>query len=142
MIFKKLAIVFIFIWIGFVSAISFMEAWLKFRAALVTLPIGLSIGRLIFSALNKVEWGFVLVTAGSLVFSKDPLTFFQKTLFVFVVLILLLQTFWLLPALKVRAEIVLSGGVLTRSFVHFYYLFLEIVKVVSLFLLGFSILKK
>ena len=44
-----------FIWAGFVCAISFMEAWLKFRAPGVTLPVGLSIGRLIFSALNKVE---------------------------------------------------------------------------------------
>ena len=38
-----LAILSTFIWIGFVSAISFMEAWLKFRASGVTLPIGLGI---------------------------------------------------------------------------------------------------
>lgn len=43
----------IFLWLGFVCAISFMEAWLKFRAPHVTLVIGLSIGRLIFSALKN-----------------------------------------------------------------------------------------
>jgi len=45
-----------FLWIGFVGAISFMEAWLKFRAEGITMPLGLSIGRLVFDALNKVEW--------------------------------------------------------------------------------------
>ena len=42
-----------FLWIGFICAISFMETRLKFRAPGVTLPIGLSIGKLVFRALNK-----------------------------------------------------------------------------------------
>lgn len=46
----------VFVWLGFVCAISFMEAWLKFRAPGITLPLGLGIGRLVFAALNKVEW--------------------------------------------------------------------------------------
>jgi len=37
-----------FVWIGFVCAISFMEAWLKFRAPGITVPLGLGIGRLVF----------------------------------------------------------------------------------------------
>ncbi|HQO86046.1 MAG TPA: hypothetical protein PKX84_00190, partial [Bacteroidia bacterium] len=44
------------LWIGFVSAISFMEAWLKFRAPGITIPLGLGIGRLVFNVLNKIEW--------------------------------------------------------------------------------------
>lgn len=51
-----IALVCVFVWVGFVCAISFMEAWLKFRAEGVTLPIGLGIGRLVFQALNRVEW--------------------------------------------------------------------------------------
>ena len=43
-----LALAGVFLWIGFVSAISFMEAWLKFRAPGVTLTLGLGIGRLVF----------------------------------------------------------------------------------------------
>ena len=50
-----------FLWIGFVCAISFMEAWLKFRAPGITRPLGLGIGRLVFKALNKVEWFFAFV---------------------------------------------------------------------------------
>lgn len=40
-------------WIGFVCAISFLEAWLQFQTPGVTLPIGLGIGKLVFGALNK-----------------------------------------------------------------------------------------
>jgi hypothetical protein len=45
----------IFVWVGLVLAISFLEAPLKFRAPGVTIPIGLGIGRLVFRALNTVE---------------------------------------------------------------------------------------
>jgi uncharacterized membrane protein (DUF485 family) len=56
-----IALICTFLWIGFVCAISFMEAWLKFRAPGITVPLGLGIGRLIFNALNKVELVFALV---------------------------------------------------------------------------------
>jgi hypothetical protein len=42
-----------FLWIGFVCAISFMEAWLKFRAPGIMLPLGLCIGKLVFNALKN-----------------------------------------------------------------------------------------
>ena len=44
-----------FVWLGMVTAISFVEAPLKFRAPGVTLQIGLGIGRLVFRALNIAE---------------------------------------------------------------------------------------
>lgn len=58
-----LALPSIFLWIGFVCAISFMEAWVKFRAPGVTLPLGLGIGSLVFKALNKAEWVFAILMA-------------------------------------------------------------------------------
>ncbi|MBQ0896551.1 hypothetical protein KBX37_26255 [Micromonospora sp. U56] len=48
------------LWLGMVIAISLIEAPLKFRAPGVSLPIGLGIGRLVFRALNAVE--FVLLS--------------------------------------------------------------------------------
>lgn len=39
----------VFVWLGMVLAVSFIEAPLKFRAPGVTLPIGLGIGRLSFA---------------------------------------------------------------------------------------------
>lgn len=48
----------IFLWSGCILTISFMESWLKFRAPGVILPIGLSIGKMMFNTLNKIEWFF------------------------------------------------------------------------------------
>lgn len=43
------------LWLGFVLAISGMEAWLKFQAPFCPRPFALDIGRTIFPALNSVE---------------------------------------------------------------------------------------
>lgn len=131
----------IFIWIGFVCAISFMEAWLKFRAELVTLPIGLSIGRIVFGALNKIEWFFAIWIVGFLLIRRDRLKLSQWLLFALPLCLLVIQTLWLLPALNERAATFLSGGKPPPSFTHFYYLFLEVVKVICLFVFGLSLIK-
>ena len=51
----SVAVAAVFVWLGMVLAISFLEAPLKFRAPGVTLPLGLGIGRLVFRALNICE---------------------------------------------------------------------------------------
>lgn len=132
----------IFIWIGFVCAISFMEAWLKFRAPDVTLQIGLSIGRVVFSGLNKVEWVLAAIVIATFAFRKVRFSFFQLIFFSLPVVILLIQTFFLLPLLFERVDIVLSGQKPVPSHIHFYYLFLEVLKVVSLFAVGVSLFKE
>lgn len=48
------------LWLGFVLAISGMEAWLKFQAPFCPRPFALDIGRTIFPALNAVEMGLCL----------------------------------------------------------------------------------
>lgn len=53
-----LIIAVVLFWAVFVSSISFMEAWIKFQADGVTLPVGLSIGKKVFKTLNSVEWIF------------------------------------------------------------------------------------
>lgn len=50
-----------FVWVGMVLGISFLEAPLKFRAPGITVPIGLGIGRLVFTALNRIELVFAIV---------------------------------------------------------------------------------
>ena len=67
---QPLGIISVFIWVGMIIAISFMEAWLKFRAPGVTLPIGLGIGRLVFGALNRVEWILAVVVTAGMLFGK------------------------------------------------------------------------
>lgn len=109
-----------------------MEAWLKFQAPQVTLAIGLGIGKIIFQALNRVEW--VLAATTALLLLKAPNT--KKGLFYLPVTLLLLQTVVLLPILNERADALAAGITLPPSWVHPVYLITEVVKVVSLFLFG------
>jgi hypothetical protein len=66
------AVAAVFIWLGMVLAISFLEAPLKFRAPNVTLPIGLGIGRLVFRALNTVEVALAIVILATTLASPPP----------------------------------------------------------------------
>lgn len=133
---KSLALPSVFLWIGFVCAISFMEAWLKFRAPGVTLPIGLGIGRLVFQALNKMEWIFA-VTILIRFIVDHPIKINQSIVsFGSAFLILLIQTVWILPTLDYRAELQIQGLTAPHSNMHFYYIGFEILKVASLLILG------
>jgi hypothetical protein len=131
----------VFIWIGFVCSISFMEAWLKFRPENVTLPIGLSIGRLIFGALNKVEWVLAIIVTIHIFLRKDKMQFFNLIFFIIPVILLIIQTFVILPALNERVDIILSGQEPLPSLIHFYYLTMEVIKVSCLFIFGITIFK-
>ena len=130
----------IFLWIGFVGAISFMEAWLKFRAPGVTLPIGLSIGSLVFNALNKVEWVFTLLIALDLLLLSKNRMRLILALFSVVLVILVIQTFWLLPALDARIALYVEGAEVQRSPLHVYYIAVELIKVAALLIAGIRIL--
>lgn len=128
-------------WSGCVVAISFMESWLKFRASGVTLPIGLSIGRLVFNALNKMEWFFAAVLVAGYFFNKVPIDYSGFILFAIAVCLLIIQTFWLLPALDMRANIVISGKTAAASSLHWYFVIAEVIKLASLIALGFQLFK-
>jgi hypothetical protein len=127
----------LFFWAGFVSSISFMEAWLKFQAPGVTLATGLSIGKLIFTALNRVEWLFLVLLAihSILSFKKLPLRHFYLSAAVFV--FLAVQTFWLLPELSHRAEQIIAGNTPGESIAHLLFGITEVLKVITLIYLGF-----
>lgn len=133
---NSVALSLVFIWIGFVCAISFMEAWLKFTAPGITLPLGLGIGRIVFSALNHVEWSIILVMIISIFFKKEHLTDADKLALIIALVILLLQTFILLPGLDSRAEAIIAGKELSKSNLHIYYVISEVIKVFCLVVYG------
>jgi|SRR5690606_3611767 len=137
----KISIGSIYLWLGFVLAISFLEAWLKFQAPGITIPLGLGIGRLVFFALNKIEWLF----AALILFTQLKSGNWIKTRnnWITLLIILLLQTFWLLPLLDIRAEEVMqmTTSEIEPSNLHYYYVALEIIKVLILFTFGRKIFK-
>lgn len=137
----ELILVATILWIGFVAAISFMEAWLKFRAPGVTLQLGLGIGQLVFKALNKVELvlAFTIGIIGFL--TQDSWNGLEYVLYFIALGVLLLQTFWLLPVLDKRIKAHLDNLPLPKSNSHFIYVAAELVKVFSLVMCAVHILR-
>lgn len=127
----KVATAAVFLWLGMVLAISFVEAPLKFRAPGVTLRIGLGIGRLVFRALNVFEYVFAVVISFAL-FSHETPTSLNIAMFI-AVGALLTQGIVVRPLLARRTSAVLDGGEAEqRSGAHFAYVALELVKVIGL----------
>jgi|SRR5690554_4339564 len=136
-----IALAITFIWIGFLLSISFMESWVKFQAEGVTLPVGLSIGKLVFGILNKLEWLFFIIII-SFIFKKIALVKSHPNLLTALFIILILQTFWLLPILDQRADWLIQNQTIASSNEHLYYIFFELIKLVILFIFGISLLKE
>lgn len=135
MLFRVLQIAIPFIWFGAVAAISFMETPLKFTAPDITLPLGLGIGRVVFQALNRAE----IVMAVLMIFAiyyRRPKTKSPLALFGTVLLLLILQTVWLLPVLGIRTDMILNGQTPPPSSLHLVYIVFEAVKLVLLFATG------
>ncbi|UOG74778.1 hypothetical protein MTX78_22005 [Hymenobacter tibetensis] len=124
----------LFVWAGLVAGISFLEAPLKFTAPNITVPLGLGIGRIVFAALNKAELVLAALAAGSALYLRVP----ARLGFLLAVVggILLLQTFWLLPGLDVRAQALLAGRPAPPNSLHLLYIGLEVVKLLGLLLAG------
>ncbi|MCA0429635.1 MAG: hypothetical protein LCH32_03960 [Bacteroidetes bacterium] len=127
------SIAIIYLWVGFVCAISFMEAWLKFKAPGVNIQIGLGIGRLVFGALNKVEWFFALSILIVFYANKHTILSINNLFYFIAFIILITQTLWLLPALDERAELRIQGKNIENSFLHVYYVLFEFIKIIALF---------
>jgi hypothetical protein len=132
------AVAAIFVWLGMVLAISFVETPLRFRAPGVTLQIGLGIGRKVFRALNGCELLLAAVLAIAFVVEPAPVgCVFAAAV---AVLMLLAQVLLVRPRLTRRSDAVLAGGEGPRSRAHWVYVGLEIVKVAALVIAGILLL--
>ena len=131
----------IFIWIGFICAISFMESWLKFLAPGITIPLGLGIGRLVFSVLNKVEWVMAAIVMVNLILMQKRIIRKRNFTYFSSLIILVVETFLLLPLMDARAQLRMSGVEVPSSNLHIWFVIAEMIKVICLFLFGLSFLK-
>ena len=124
------------IWLGMILGISFLETPIKFRAASVSLEIGLDIGRHVFGAFNKVECALalVMVILALIIRLRGRWLIPLAALW----LSLVLQTFWLLPLLNARVELIVQGQTPGPSLAHTLYVVLEILKAIALALYGFG----
>ncbi|GAA4642131.1 hypothetical protein [Gordonia humi] len=131
-----------FIWLGMVTAISFIEAPLKFQGPGITIPLGLGIGRLVFRALNSVEAvGAVAVVVAVIVGDGWPGTAIVAV--GVAVSALIVQIVTIRPILSRRTDKVLADPDKVpeqRSTAHLWYVGFEIVKVAALITLGTSLI--
>lgn len=124
------------LWLGMIVGISFVATPLKFQAPGVTLKIGLDIGRLVFGVFNKIEIVFAILMA--LMVLPGPKRNKSLVALGLVWTALALQTFWLLPALVDRIQLVLEGQQLAPSSLHSIYVGLEALKVLALAIYGYQ----
>lgn len=132
------AIAAVFVWLGMVLAISFIETPLKFRAPGVTLRLGLGIGRLVFRALNACELVLAAVVVVCFIVKTPTTTVIVASAVALVTL--LMQVLAVRPRLTRRSDAVLAGGEGPRSRAHWAYVGLETVKVIALLIAGVSLL--
>ena len=139
--FQALAVASVFIWLGMVLAISFLEAPLKFRAPGITVQLGLGIGRLVFRALNICEGVLAAVAIAAVLLGRT------STVTVLAVLVaaaaLGAQVLAVRPRLTRRSDAVLADAAVAesgRSHAHVVYVGCEVVKVVALVAAGVLLL--
>ncbi|HET9647446.1 MAG TPA: hypothetical protein VFP34_04345 [Microlunatus sp.] len=119
----------VFVWLGMVLAISFLEAPLKFRAPGVDLPIGLAIGRLVFRALNTAEMILATIVLGCLLAAAAA---DAVTAALVGTAILLVQVVVVRPYLTRRSDRIMAGAAVPRSNSHHVYVALEAGKLLAL----------
>lgn len=123
---QKRRFVFTILWAGFVLAISFLEAPLKFQAESVTIPIGLEIGYLVFHALNGIEITLAVILLVISFSSKTPHT--SLRLLIVVIGWLLVQTVLLYGPLDTRTLSIINGEAVPEAPWHLIYIGMEVIK--------------
>ncbi len=129
----------VFVWLGMVLGISFLEAPIKFRAPGITIELGVGIGRLVFRALNLVESVFALVLVASLALVWPPAPWIAG-LVVALVVVLAIGAGVLRPRMDARVRRGQLSEGRPRHALHLGFVGLELLKVVLLLVLGISLL--
>ncbi len=103
-----------FVWFGMVTAISFIETPLKFKAPGMTHALGVGIGRLVFKVLNGVEAVLAVLILGAWTLQPRMVTLPAGVLLAVAVAALALQVLALRPAMGQRTK-ALSDTALTHT---------------------------
>ena len=124
----------VLLWTGLLLGVSFLATPVKFLAPSLTLPVALDVGRQTFAVFNALELALAL---GLLTVCLARGFFFRQRGWIFyggfvMLLLVMLQTLWLLPALDARVEIIIQGGSPPPSMLHNLYIAVDLLKLVML----------
>ena len=125
---KLLSIKLVF-WAGVVLGVSFIATPAKFFAPHLEMPVALEVGKATFHIFNKVEWIICMGILALTFISKGSL--FRWIFIGSLVALLSLKTFYLLPALDIRANRVIAGGIPQPGILHWLYIIADILQVTS-----------
>ncbi len=130
--FALYAFVITLLWLGFVCAISFVEAPLKFKAPGVEMKQALSIGRLVFNVLNRIEWICLVFSWLLMLRLKIVRTQGSVILLSVITAILAFQTWVLFPALDARTAQIMADIFTDPTWHHQAYIIAEVAKALCL----------
>lgn len=130
----RLTLIIALLWAGMILGISFLESWVKFRAPLVTLIVGLDVGRTVFSYFHTAQTIWLICLICLCAIGKLPWSYWL--IVGLLAIIFVLQTNWLFPLLKQQVEVIISGGRPSSSYVHSLYGIGEVIKFLLLITLS------
>ena len=123
-----------FTWFGMTAGVSLLATPARFSAPLITRPVALDVGAVVFSTLNKAE--FIALVVLLIVVRVAGVAARWWAVCGVLTLILVAQSAWLLPELTERAGMVANGIEPPPSIAHAAYSTLELTKLALLFACG------
>lgn len=127
------------VWMGIVIGVSFLATPVKFTADSLSRPVALDVGRATFHALAYLEWAlvaFLVVAVWRATKAQRRPSERALVAAAIVMVIVVLQSAWLIPALDERVVSIIAGTEPPPSHLHSLYGIAEVVKVAALGLLG------
>jgi hypothetical protein len=124
----------IMLWAGILVGVSFLAAPAKFNAATLTLPVAMDVGREEFGTLNRAEIVLAALAVALAAYARARHTIWLGLAIAAGVIVV--QSLWLLPVLDARAEMIIQGETPPRAPWHTLYIALEILKLLSLLVVG------
>lgn len=118
------------LWVGLLIGVSFIATPVKFQAPSLELPVALDVGQVTFALFNRIEWALVVLLAFLALASGFPRVW--GFLLGLVVVLLAVQSFWLLPELTARIQSIIAGQMPPPSSHHMLYAWAEAIKLVAL----------
>ena len=119
------------VWIGLIVGLSFIETPLKFLAPGITTPLGLGIGRLVFTSLSVAGWIILIIL--TVIGQVRPRESARGWLVIGALwVIMIVESFVIRPALAARSDVIIAGGDPGESWLHYGYIAAELLLVAAL----------
>lgn len=128
-------------WLGMLVGVSFLATPVKFAAPSLSLPTALEVGRVTFALFSKVEWALYALLVGATFMTARWSIGVREGALACLLLILAIQTFWLLPTLDAQVGRIMAGDTIPSTGHHHLYIALEVAKGLLLGVVAFEALR-